>query len=212
MAPSAHWQWAGCRHTHKDSTGLLELTTNQNTNTAPICTCCVAQLNEIKHNGKRNPPKTKYNKKDSGSVFGRGWCDRTAVKNCTYTLKRSKGFIGVVTEKKLQVNVCFNHVIHIILYVRLTLFFKQKILQVYKFLLYCTLRSYGQTQHLWSTGTHNTTKTTVHHWIQETPNNLLFWASWCPALTIWFSHFAYFSASGTLNCSLPACLVQVLDR
>lgn len=92
------------------------------------------------------------------------------------------------------------------------LFFKQKILQVYKFLLYCTLRSYGQTQHLWSTGTHNTTKTTVHHWIQETPNNLLFWASWCPALTIWFSHFAYFSASGTLNCSLPACLVQVLDR
>lgn len=69
-----------------------------------------------------------------------------------------------------------------------------------------------QTQHLWSTGTHNTTKTTVHHWIQETPNNLLFWGSWCPALTIWFSHFAYFSASGTLKCSLPACLVQVLDR
>lgn len=58
---------------------------------------------------KEKNPKTKYNKKDSGSVFGRGWCDRTAVKNCTYTLKRSKGFIGVVTEKKLQVNVCFNH-------------------------------------------------------------------------------------------------------
>lgn len=29
--------------THKYSTGLLELTTNQNTNTAPVCTCCVAQ-------------------------------------------------------------------------------------------------------------------------------------------------------------------------
>lgn len=45
-----------------------------------------------------------------------------------------------------------------------------------------------QTQHLWSTGTHNITKTTVHHWIQETPNNLLFWAS-SPHNMIFTVHF-----------------------